>query len=236
MKKILLSGFLVLALAVALIVTFMVDPYTAKQKKTLETFHQNFVFLDGYLKDDFQPKVAEKIKEIETKVSSSESAIKQEKNKAKIAEMEKGIQPDKDLLQKMTAFEQELKDKTQQMTAIIDAEIMSKLVQDVQKTSEDELKKKTIEILPGMKKIIDLGAELDKNILPEFKEIYSNEKQVALTALYNDTQSIVGNKLFILKLIRFILIGLLVITSGFTFIFIERKARKTGEIKASEVI
>ena len=40
----------------------------------------------------------------------------------------------------------------------------------------------------------------------------------------------------IILLIAFILIALLVLGAGVTFIFIERHSRKTGEIKASEVI
>ena len=87
-------------------------------------------------------------------------------------------------------------------------------------------------VLLGIDKILAIIDDFEKNMPAEVKEAYDSAPVAKLKAVFNETPvEGVGGK----KALRVLLILLVAAVGGTLFVLVERKARKSGEIKPSQV-
>ena len=138
-----------------------------------------------------------------------------------------------DLLPKITNedYKVKLEENITKMSAIVNV-IDKNLITDIQSASATVLEEKTMKALAEIKKLLVIVNQVEKNMPEDVKSVYNGEAAKKLRNLYNIVPTGgAGSK----SMVRFLLIFLLAIISGVVFIMIESKARKTGEIKSSEI-
>lgn len=113
----------------------------------------------------------------------------------------------------------------------IDSEKGSNLVSDVSSAKIADLEKKAVAAGIGIAKIIAIADKVEKEMPESIKSSYDKTKLAKLKAVYALIAS-GGSKGGTTKVL---IIALIAIVAGIGFIFIERAARKSGEIKSSQV-
>ncbi len=228
-KTLFLIIFGVLAVVASVVISIVVDPASSKFTSSLVSFQTNndAVYLDGLLQDDFLPKVEEAIS------ANSEN---------------------QDLSKKLTDYKEKLKVDIDKLSKIvtekIDPEEKSNLIQEIEKATPDELKTKTQNALKGIAEMLPILKKIESEVPAELKEAFNSvvmeeveidgktvnqSKFLKLKNLFDHTNkytSSIGGK----KAFKVILIILVALIAGIIFILMERKARASGEIKASEVL
>jgi hypothetical protein len=122
---------------------------------------------------------------------------------------------------------------TGEILEIINKEVDPNLIYSgVDKVPQDELEAKTEKAMAGIEKMLTLVDQIEKDMPAEAKQAYNPKTVNDLRALYESVPS--GNIGTVMTL-RFLILFLIIVAAGATFIFIERKARETGEIKSTEV-
>lgn len=227
-KKTLLGIFGIVALVASVFIAFTIDPVTSDFASALRDFHvrSEIIYVDSLLKDEYLPKVDEFI----TSKEGDEALIQ------KLNDYKSALSADVETLAEI-------------ITTQVDPQENSNIILDLQKVGEAELVEKTKKAIAGIGNLLPIMEKIKKDVPEELKETFTSviitEKEVdgetkkidkfeRLVDQYNNVSPIfagMGAK----KLLRLLLIFIIALAGGVTFVLIERKARATGEIKSTEV-
>jgi len=130
-------------------------------------------------------------------------------------------------------YAEELKDKSSQLTEIIEKEVDPNLVtSNARDKKVDELEAKAIKAKEGINKMIKIIDEIESSIPEQFKSLYNPDEVKKIRSLVSllPSGNVSGKKFF-----RLALILILGIAGAIIFINLERKARLSGEIKSKDV-